>query len=92
LTREFLRKVYRFDFGAGETNRSDSIGRMDAFPGLTMINSKVFKSSYLQETEKYLVADCSHSDQIGQKKGIVHRNKSSNKEFKIEINKEEQGI
>jgi hypothetical protein len=85
-----LREVYRFDFGA--TTVPDKYWEMDAFPGFEMINKQGFSNlSYLQETEKYLVADVVTQDQNGQKKELFIWNKSSNKEFKIEINKEEQG-
>ena len=85
-----LREVYRFDFGA--TTVPDKYWEMDAFPGFEMISKQGFSNlNFLQETEKYLLADVVTQDENGQKKELYIWNKSTNKEFKIEIEGDEQG-
>ncbi|WP_339754734.1 6-bladed beta-propeller [Algoriphagus aquimarinus] len=85
-----LREVYRFDFGA--TTVPENYWEMDAFAGFEMISKQGFSNlNFLQETEKYLLADVVTQNESGQKKELYIWNKSTNKEFKIVIDEDEQG-
>ncbi|SFB55937.1 6-bladed beta-propeller [Algoriphagus aquimarinus] len=85
-----LREVYRFDFGA--TTVPESYWEMDAFAGFEMISKQGFSNlNFLQATEKYLLADVVTQNESGQKKELYIWNKSTNKEFKIVIDEDEQG-
>ncbi|PZX50719.1 6-bladed beta-propeller protein [Algoriphagus ratkowskyi] len=84
-----LREVYRFDFGA--TTVPEKYWEMDAFAGFDMITKQGFSNlNFLQETEKYLLADVVTQNESGQKKELYIWNKSTGKEFKIEIDEDEQ--
>lgn len=85
-----LREVYRFDFGA--TTVPDKYWEMDAFAGFEMITKQGFSNlNFLQETEKYLLADVVTQKERVRKREVYIWNKSTGKEFKFEIDEDEQG-
>lgn len=85
-----LREVYRFDFGA--TTVPEKYWEMDAFPGFEMITKQGFSNlNFLQETEKYLLADVVTQKERVRKRELYIWNKSTGKEFKFEIDEDKQG-
>lgn len=85
-----LKEVYKFDFGS--TTVPDRYWEMDAFAGFEMITKQGFSNlNFLQETEKYLLADVVTQKERVRKRELYIWNKSTGKEFKFEIDEEEQG-
>ncbi|WP_425637702.1 6-bladed beta-propeller [Algoriphagus yeomjeoni] len=85
-----LKEVYKFDFGS--TTVPDRYWEMEGFPGFEMISKQGFSNlNFLQETEKYLLADVVTQQERVRKRELYIWNKESGKEFKLEIDEEEQG-
>ncbi|REG94426.1 6-bladed beta-propeller protein [Algoriphagus antarcticus] len=85
-----LRELYRFNFGA--TTVPEKYWEMDAFAGFEMISKQGFSDlSHLFDTEKYFIAIVATQKERDRKKELYIWNKSTNKEFKIEIDEDEQG-
>lgn len=88
--KDSLREVYRFDFGA--TTVPDKYWEMDAFAGFEMISKHGFSDiNYLEETADYLMADVVTQRERIRKRELYIWNKSSGREFKIEIDEDESG-
>ena len=85
--QDTLREVYRFDFGP--TTVPDTYWEMEAFPGFEMISKQGFSNlNFLQETEKYFLAEVVTQKERDRKRELYSWNKESGKEFRIELDGE----
>lgn len=85
-----LRELYRFDFGA--TTVPEEYWDLEGFAGFEMIDKRGFSDIYhLFESGKYLVAEIMTQQELYKKRELFIWNKKSRKEFKIEIDEDEQG-
>ncbi|WP_339702396.1 6-bladed beta-propeller [Algoriphagus aquimarinus] len=88
--QDSLQELYSFDFGA--TTVPERYWEMDAFAGFEMISKQGFSDiNFLEENDKYLMAYVVLQKERTRKRELYIWNKKSGKEFKMEIDEEEQG-
>lgn len=82
-----LKEVYQFDFGSNTV--PENYWEMDAFAGFEMISKQGFSDIvYLEDTDKYLIAQVNTQKERDQKKELYIWNKESGKELRIELDEE----